>query len=278
MNIEPQNIELRYFAVRYSFLKSGYASFFRVAGILFKNNDAAPENLLQFCWASMTFKFSLLVLPLMACFLLSFSFARKKPTRVVFFGDSITEIGAQPGGYITQMRDSLLHNGESSRFDLIGAGIGGNKVYDLYLRLENDVLAKKPKVVVLYVGVNDVWHKLTHHTGTDADKFRKFYLALIQKLQEKHIRVIACTPACIGERHTGANELDTELDAYAEIIRQAAAEKKVEVCDFRKAFTEYSAMHNPQNADKGVLTTDGVHLNQLGNSMVAEMLLSLLKK
>jgi len=42
--------------------------------------------------------------------------------------------------------------------EVIGAGISGNKVPDLQRRLERDVLKKKPTVVFIYIGINDVWH------------------------------------------------------------------------------------------------------------------------
>ncbi len=84
--------------------------------------------------------------------------------RVVFFGDSITQGGVSKNGYISVLKKQV----DSNRFELIGAGIGGNKVYDLYLRLEDDVLAKKPDLVFIYVGINDVWHKQTAKTGTVA--------------------------------------------------------------------------------------------------------------
>jgi uncharacterized membrane protein (UPF0136 family) len=35
--------------------------------------------------------------------LLTFSFMMKKPTRIIFFGDSITEMGVQKDGYIDKM-------------------------------------------------------------------------------------------------------------------------------------------------------------------------------
>ncbi len=220
----------------------------------------------------MPFKNLLIALPIMACFIFSFQVAKKR-TRVVFFGDSITEFGVLPGGYIAQLHDSIAALGKAKRYELIGSGIGGNKIYDLYLRLKEDVLEREPDVVVLYVGVNDVWHKQLYGTGTDADKFHKFYTALIQKFQKKGIRVIACTPACIGERHPGENQMDGELDRFSEIIRNLAKDKNIPLCHLRKAFLEYSAKNNPENRESGILTTDGVHLNEKGNKMVAEMLL-----
>ena len=208
-------------------------------------------------------------------FLLPFLFAFQimdKPNRVVFFGDSITEDGVRPGGYIVKMREILAEKKDTT-FELIGSGIGGNKIYDLYLRHEKDVLAKKPDVVVIYVGVNDVWHKRTHGTGTDAEKFWNFYEALISKLQSAGIRLVLCTPACIGEKTDCTNPQDGELNQYAQMIRDLAAQYKCGLCDFRSAFLHYNTEQNKSNKDKGSLTTDGVHLNDAGNQLVAEMLL-----
>ncbi len=196
-----------------------------------------------------------------------------KPTRVVFFGDSITEAGVYPGGYIAQLRDSLAARNRAADYDLIGAGIGGNKVYDLYLRLESDVLDKNPDVVVIWVGVNDVWHKRSFGTGTDADKFERFYTALIQKMKTRGIRLILCTPACIGEKSDCTNTLDGELNQYSGIIRRLAQEHGCDLVDLRAAFMDYNTKSNPDNRDAGILTTDGVHLNEKGNALVARLML-----
>jgi isoamyl acetate esterase len=191
---------------------------------------------------------------------------KSTPMKIVFFGDSITEMGVQPGGYITKLRQLAT---PTSDFELIGKGIGGNKVYDLYLRLEDDVLSQSPEVVVIYVGINDIWHKRLAGTGTDADKFEKFYRALIKKIQDKNSKVVLCTPAVIGERTDSSNEQDGELNYYSSIIRRLAQENNLPLVDLRKAFLDHLKKYNPQNLEKGILTTDRVHLNDEGNKLVA---------
>ena len=116
--------------------------------------------------------------------ILAMGFISQKKTRVIFFGDSITQAGVQPGGYVLKIDSMCKAEGKSSSYEFVGAGISGNKVYDLYLRMEEDVLAKNPDMVLIYIGVNDVWHKASSGTGTDADKFEKFYAAIIKKLLE----------------------------------------------------------------------------------------------
>jgi len=199
-----------------------------------------------------------------------------KPTRVVFFGDSITQAGAQPGGYIIRMDSALKGKGLSSQYELMGAGIGGNKVYDLYLRMDEDVLAKNPDVVVIWVGVNDVWHKASSGTGTDPDKFEKFYAAIINKLLDRHIRVILCTPAVIGEKADFTNQQDGDLNAYSQIIRNLAQKYRCGLVDLREIFHNYELKNNPGNVEKGILTRDRVHLTDAGNQLVADKMLEVL--
>jgi lysophospholipase L1-like esterase len=193
---------------------------------------------------------------------------RKK--KVIFFGDSITEAGVRPGGYIDVLNGMLKEQKKDANYELIGAGIGGNKVYDLYLRMEEDVLSNKPDIVIVYIGVNDVWHKQSHGTGTDADKFEKFYVALLAKLKAQNIQTIVCTPAVIGERTDFSNQLDGDLNKYSSIIRNLAKKNDLPVVDLRKIFLDYNLKNNPDNKESGILTSDRVHLNAAGNKLVAE--------
>lgn len=191
-----------------------------------------------------------------------------KPTRVVFFGDSITQAGVKPGGYIDNLKKMI----PADQYEFIGAGIGGNKIYDLFLRMDDDVLAQKPDVVVIWVGVNDVWHKATSGTGTDPDKFVKFYEAVVKKLQAANIRVVLCTPAAIGEKTDMTNQQDGDLNQYSQFIRDLAKKQNLPLVDLRKAFQEYGLKNNPDNKDRGILTTDRVHLNETGNQFVADQM------
>ena len=201
-----------------------------------------------------------------------------KPLKIIFFGDSITQAGIRPDGYIDKLKQMLDKNGIKDNYQLIGAGIGGNKIYDLYLRLEEDVLEQKPDVVVIWVGVNDVWHKRTFGTGTDIDKFEKFYVAIIKKLQSQGVKVIVATPSTIGERTDFSNEQDGDLNRYSQIMRDIAAKYDCPVADFRKAFLTYIVEKNKDNRESGILTSDRVHLNEAGNQLVADILYKLLIK
>jgi lysophospholipase L1-like esterase len=200
-----------------------------------------------------------------------------KKKRILFFGDSITEVAVNPGGYIVKLDSMIAAQGKAGDYELTGSGVSGNKIYDLYLRMEADVLAKEPDIVVIYIGVNDVWHKRSFGTGTDPDKFELFYQAIINKLKAKRIGVILCTPAVIGEKTDFSNPLDGDLNEYSRIIRNIAGKNNLPVVDLRRSFLDHNLKNNPDNKTRGILTTDEVHLNATGNQLVADEIWKLLQ-
>jgi isoamyl acetate esterase len=198
----------------------------------------------------------------------------KKGEKIVFLGDSITAAGGGAKGYITVIKNALAAQHKDLEVQLINAGISGNKVPDLQRRLERDVLAKKPTLVVIYIGINDVWHgEKDPAKGTPKDKFEEGLKEIIGKVQSAGARVVLCTPTVIGEKTGGANPLDAKLDEYADISRKIAKELKIPLCDLRQAFVDYLKANNTENKERGVITGDRVHLNDAGNKLVAETML-----
>jgi isoamyl acetate esterase len=197
--------------------------------------------------------------------------------RILFLGDSITELGVKPKGYVALLREQLTTRYPDLGIEIIGAGISGNKVSDLHHRLIKDVLERKPTIVVIYIGINDVWHwALLNHKGTTRVEFERLLREIIARVQYAGAEVVLCTPSVIGEKFDGTNPQDPMLEVYCEISRKIAASQGVRLCDLRKAFITYLAIHNKENHEKNVLTTDGVHLNDAGNRLVADEVMKFL--
>lgn len=186
--------------------------------------------------------------------------------RIAFLGDSITQSGNHEGGYVDLIRTSLQSSCPEAT--VIPAGISGHKVPDLLARYKKDVLDQKATLVFLYIGINDVWHS-TQGKGTPEDVFEAGLRKLIQDLRASGAEVVLATPSTIGEMAQGENALDAKLDAYAAISRTVAAEEGAVLCDLRTSFFDHLRLFNTMNLKKGILTGDGVHLNQAGNTLVA---------
>jgi len=203
----------------------------------------------------------------------------KKNDRIVFLGDSITAAGARKGGYITLSSQAIAKAYPELNVELIGAGIGGHKVPDCQKRLSKDVLQKNPSIVFIYLGINDVWH-WTHPAvvargkkGTTPEDFENGLKEMILKINKAGARVILCTPTVIGEKSDGSNSVDKMLDQYSDISRKVAKETKSQLLDLRKSFLNQLKRRNPENATKGIFTSDGVHLNEKGNRLLSSLVL-----
>lgn len=195
-----------------------------------------------------------------------------KNGRIVFLGDSITQAGARPKGYVSLVRQELESLPGDLNLEIVGAGISGNKVPDLQKRLELDVLSKKPTTVVIYIGINDVWHS-QNGRGTSKEDYESGLRDIIKRISATGAKVVLCTPSVIGEKTDGSNPLDSMLEEYSSISRKVANDTSASLYDLRAAFIDHLKKHNPDNVPKGVLTGDGVHLNEAGNEFVARQML-----
>jgi len=205
--------------------------------------------------------------------------------QVVFLGDSITQnavINSEDfKGYITLIQEEVDEN-----IKLIGRGISGDKVSDLLTRYKEDVLKLNPDIVFIYIGINDVWHKYDFGTGTDIDLYENGLRKIISDVKDQGAKVVLCTPTVIGENSgefrlgnqfkdvETMEKMDQDLDDFSDIIRKLSSEYNTELVDLRRVFKQYISENNPENKAKGILTTDGVHLNNEGSKLIAENMLN----
>jgi len=205
-----------------------------------------------------------------------------QPAKIVFLGDSITQQAEDfEDGFIGLIRQNLVQD----KFELVGKGIGGNKVSDLLTRYKSDVIDLNPDIVFIYIGINDVWHKYDFGTGSDIDLYEKGLRTIISDIKSLGSKIVLCTPTVIGE-NTGDFELGNQfkdvetmekmngdLDTFSEVVRKLSNEYETELLDLRKIFMDYLAENNINNDAAGILTTDGVHLNKKGNKLIADQMI-----
>lgn len=188
----------------------------------------------------------------------------KKKKKVIFFGDTVNDLDNKPGGYISWIVNHLKNEGLEDRYNLVSAVRAGEKIYDLYMRLEESVLVKDATLVVLYAGVNDVWDKYLKGTGTDAETFESLFHAIINKLEAANIKVVVCTPVATLKT-SFPQDILLELADYAAIIRSAAVERNLPMADLEQA------LHRKQTSNSGNL----LNTNQLVADEIWEVLRAL---
>ena len=192
--------------------------------------------------------------------------AVKSNDKIAFLGDSITAQGNSfQAGYVNLVMAGLNANGIKAV--KIPAGISGHKSTHMLDRLERDVLSKKPQLMLLSCGVNDVWHG---KRGVPLPEYKKNITAIVEQAQTAGIKVCILTATMI--REDAKNAANTQLAAYNDFLRNLAKEKKCLLADLnadmQQALAAFKAAH--PKAKGNLLTVDGVHMNPLGNVMMAK--------
>jgi lysophospholipase L1-like esterase len=187
----------------------------------------------------------------------------KQGQKIAFLGDSITQGGMGPTGYVSLVVSGLKANGIN--VGCIGAGISGHKSNQMLERLERDVIAKKPDWMTLSCGVNDVWHG---EKGVPLDKYKENITAIVDRAQAAGIKVMLLTATVIGE--DVGNDNNKKLIPYTDFLRQLAKEKGCLLADLNADMQKGLEAGEKAGKKRGnMLTSDGVHMNVWGNQVMA---------
>ncbi len=193
--------------------------------------------------------------------------------QLVLFGDSITAYGDRADGWVRVLRGKFAD--ELGRLDIriVNAGQGGDVVQDLHRRFFWRTW-RRPDVVVLCIGINDARRAASlGYSELDLQEYREGLQSLVTKLQATGALVVVASPIVSGEQMRGRNALDPIVDAYARTAEEVAEQKKAPFLDLRSIFFERLSSVNLADRNLGVLTYDGLHLNEAGNALMAEAVL-----
>ena len=187
--------------------------------------------------------------------------AVKEGEKIAFLGDSITQAGARPNGYVRLAIQGLESAGVST--SAIPAGISGHKSNQMLARLERDVLSKKPDWMTLSCGVNDVWHG---KRGVSLTDYKVNITKIVDQCQDAGVKVVILTSTMIGEDKDNPN--NKKLATYNGFLRELAKEKKCLLADLNTDMQSIIETSSDKKNGK-LLTSDGVHMKPDGNKMMA---------
>jgi lysophospholipase L1-like esterase len=200
--------------------------------------------------------------------------------KIVIVGDSITEGGKYPGGYVWLLERYLSALYPNRKIKIVNAGISGNKAADMQARFQKDAIDQKPDLVMINVGVNDVWHAFFNFpknqffpqgnlpTGVPLAEYRDKITQMVLAAKAAGIRVVLLSPTPIGEILDGPE--NRRLQEYIAAMREIALQNQCLFIDLNAPFREVIGTYQ-KHAGKtlNLLAGDGVHPNPSGNRIIA---------
>lgn len=183
----------------------------------------------------------------------------KKKVDVVFMGNSITE------GWVKSHPEFFSEN------NYTGRGISGQTTSQMLLRFQNDVVALKPKLVIINAGTNDI----AQNTGIyDPDFTFNNIKAMADIAQNNAIKVIIASilPAAEFPWRKEITDVPQKVDALNHRLKQYASSKKLIFVDYN------SAMRDAQGGMREGLSKDGIHPVPAGYTIMEPMIKNAIHK
>jgi lysophospholipase L1-like esterase len=184
----------------------------------------------------------------------------KDEQRVVFMGDSITDMWVQP-------RFGAFFPGKP----YIGRGIGGQTTPQMLLRFREDVLALQPKVVVILAGTNDI----AGNTGPITLEETEGNLASMAELARGNgilVVLSSVMPVSNYGHDREGNPVDMRIRRPPEKILELNAWIRKYAAVNDHVYLDYSpAMVDEHGLLKKELSEDGLHPNAAGYAVMAPL-------
>lgn len=184
-----------------------------------------------------------------------------KPTRIVCFGDSITGVYYHSGSqraWCDMLGLALNKAYPNADVQMINAGISGHTTVQALARIEKDVLDRKPHLVVVKFGMNDV-------ARGPVDRFKANMVSIVKQCREAGSSVVLCTPNSVYENTARPN---AKLAEFSKAVRQTASDFKLPLVDL---FRDWQQLRKKDEMAWSLLMSDAIHPNMNGHRRIAEL-------
>ena len=200
--------------------------------------------------------------------------------KILFFGDSLTDgcreksPDADPNCNMGQSYPCLVsarlgRDFPEKKYTFCNRGIGGNRLSELYARLEPDVVMEQPDLVSIMIGINDCGFYAKWGLPVDADRFGRLYHTMINEIREflPDVQFILCEPVFYpaGWRKDDQEGIGQLLPAVQQAAAKVAAEQRIPYVRLQEQF--YALC---KNGEPEYWLWDGIHPTLSGHQLIAD--------
>jgi lysophospholipase L1-like esterase len=187
--------------------------------------------------------------------------------RIVCLGSSSTQgVGASDAArtsYPAQLA-AILAGRARGRVEVVNKGVGGETVADNLARLERDVVALRPGLVIWQVGTNDALRRLPP---------AEVRLQLLDGI--RRLRAAGATVVLMDPQPLGRPDAERAVAEMAAMIRQVSAETGAMLFSRRDAVRRWLAA-GTFSSPATLYARDGLHMNDASYRCLAEDVADLL--
>lgn len=189
--------------------------------------------------------------------------------KIVFIGDSITDANHNYSddslgeGYVKIVADKLRVSHPD--VEILNKGHDGFTVFSLWKFLGHDCISKKPDIVSILIGCNDVSVKMSTGRTLEEQGFQEYYEKILKKLRQKIDVKIICMGPFIFPHPLEFKNWIPDMKKAEEMAKEVADK-------YEAVFLPLHDMLNEavEARDYWKITTDGTHLTVEGARIVAE--------
>ena len=189
--------------------------------------------------------------------------------RIVFLGDSITDANhiflnnGLGNGYVYQISEKLKKRGGD--FCILNRGHDGATVQSLRRTLVSDCLIKKPDIVSILIGCNDVGIVMNTGKTLEKQEFAENYEKLLVEIKQETTAQILCAGPFIFPEPLEYINWFPVIDEVERIQVDVAKRQQVKYLPLQKKMQKYGEQYG-----YSAITTDGIHLTKRGSELLAE--------
>jgi len=208
-------------------------------------------------------------------------YENKKRYTILFYGDSITDgnryklkeqewdLNHQMGHSYAYVINALLGSHDPEKNYLFkNKGISGNRIIDLYARVDQDVIALQPDLISILIGVNDGPSEFNLNTATDPDKYDRLYRMMLDEIIQKlpDIKIVICEPfVCnAGRLKNDYVKWRAAIEEFQKKAFNIAKDYHAVYVPLQKAFDEACTKNQAE-----YWCWDGVHPTENGHGLIA---------
>lgn len=201
---------------------------------------------------------------------------------ILFQGDSVTDCNRMReteqtwnkmhrmgDGYAFIVKAELNARHPEKDYKILNKGMAGNRLRDLFARIQDDAISYKPDILSILIGINEVWCKINANGVCEPKRFEAVYRLMLEEIKDKlpDTKIVLLEPFTVPakEMKDGYDAWRIPLEPLQEVIARLASEFDCIYVPLQQKMLEMCKLAEPEH-----WLWDGIHATEAGHRIIAD--------